>query len=285
MFHFWHIKPTHMLKQLSVALALGTLIACSSSKEFKNYKHQFSGDTIISLEQTVADSGFFKSKKGKVYPVFKSVDTTIAEDPSPTTRSIVMAAPLPPDTEAQIALVFSPESNNPVREEAKTTKAPGARKKVSSIVILFNALPADDIMDTFNIGHKTPRVKPELKNITLKKVYIYLITREEDNDYHMIIGDKPNYQDATVRFNAEISGLPKNFPAIETTLKKMREKIAENIGFVPKKSGNNNGTSIPVKISGSLFYDAHHKGKFGGQGNIKSTTIWEIHPVTSIIFL
>ncbi|MGE5108997.1 MAG: hypothetical protein ACM3H8_15770 [Sphingobacteriales bacterium] len=275
-----------MLKHLSVALALSTFIACSSSREFKIYKEKFSGDTISSLEQTIADSGFFKSRKGKVYPVFKSVDTSIAEGLSlTTTRSVVMAAPLSPEAEAQIDLIFSPESDNPVREQAKTTKAPGARKAFSSTVKLFNTLPADDIMDTFNIGHKTTRVKPEEKNITLKKVYIYLIIREDDNDYHMIIGDKPNYQDATVRFNAEISGLPKKFPDIKITLKNIRQKIAENIGFVPKKAANNNGTSIPVKISGSLFYDAHHKGKFGGQGKIKSTTIWEIHPVTSITFL
>jgi hypothetical protein len=274
-----------MLKLFSAAIAICAFVACSSTKEFNTYKKQFAGDTISTLENIIADSGFFKSNNGKVYPVFPSVDSSLMEEPAPLAAARIMAAPPPPEALAQVDLIFAPNSENPVREEAKTTKPPGARKTFSSIVTLYNSLPADDLMDTFNIGNKTPRVKPEQKNITLKKVYIYLITREEDNDYHMIIGDKPNYQDATVRFNAEISGLPKNFPALEETLRKVRMKIAENIGKIPKKASNNNGTSIPVKISGSLFYDAHHRGSFGGQGNIKSTTVWEIHPVTSIIFL
>jgi len=128
------------------------------------------------------------------------------------------------------------------------------------------------------------RVKEEKVNVTIEEAYIYGIYREDDNDFHMIIGNGKTGA-AMKLFNAEISGLPGD--VTDNLLAGVRKKITDRFGDIACSSGAFKpvGTLIPIKITGSLFFDVDHPAGKVGFGVYKPKTAWEIHPVTAIEFL
>jgi len=68
-------------------------------------------------------------------------------------------------------------------------------------------------------------------------------------------------------------------------LKKPREDFKEFFGDEPPPCRYKVFTKpIPVRITGSLFYDIDHAPGVVGTGPYKPRTAWEIHPVTKIEF-
>jgi hypothetical protein len=130
----------------------------------------------------------------------------------------------------------------------------------------------------------SPRVKEEQVNVTIETVYIYGIYREDDNDFHMIIGNGKTGSGMHI-LNAEVSGLPGTGNDVRLTT--VRNKIIARFGDLACGSGAYKPVNafIPVKITGSLFFDVDHgAGKVGFQ-SYKPKTAWEIHPITDIQFL
>jgi hypothetical protein len=42
---------------------------------------------------------------------------------------------------------------------------------------------------------------------------------------------------------------------------------------------------VPVRVTGSLFWDVDHENELVGPADFKPTSAWEIHPISAIDFL
>ena len=180
------------------------------------------------------------------------------------------------------------------RKAAKLSIATAQTENFSDLRDLVESLAPEITMTK----HKPPigqgatanRVKEEKRNIRVR-AFIYAASRENDNDYHLIIGRDPE-ETPEIYMTMELSGLP---PSSSSSFKKLK---AARDAF--KKFYNNNlggnlpGTSyqfpdppIPVEIEGSLFFDiTHATGSRPGPKSLKSRmpVIWEVHPITKMTF-
>jgi len=174
------------------------------------------------------------------------------------------------------------------RKMAKTTIA--AAKNIETFADLpgfIKSLPDDKIMTM----RKPPisnnpyflRVIEEERNIKIKEAYIFAITRKDDNDFHIILGSDQDYRKA-VFFTIEVSGLPEPSKEAYATLNTVRTKVKTQFGNVCGKPLLLIDNPVKVSIAGSLFFDIDTKPGNSGVKKLKTTTAWEIHPVTEIVF-
>lgn len=176
------------------------------------------------------------------------------------------------------------------RAVAKTHEVRGRAQVFSTFDDFYRSglvVPDDQMLEhdpTITRSAESPRVAEEDHNVTINTAYIYGIYREDDNDFHMIIGNGETGS-GMVLFNAEISGLPGD--ANDKLLIAVRNKIIGRFGDIACRSGAFKpvDTLIPIKITGSIFFDVDHKAGVVGFGKYKPKTAWEIHPVTGISFL
>lgn len=254
--------------------------SCKTSSTF-GYSKKAATDTIKTLnDHATSDLVAFKAPNNKIYyarRVPAAVADSSGEMPTSTMR-LLEAATTDPAIEQ-----FRDGQGGGVREEAKTTFASGPFTK-RSIRWLVRNLPSNDSMATYHLGQTSPRCAPEKKNVHVRTAYIYVFKHEDDKDYHLLIGNKKNYEDADYIFNAEVSGLPVNFSQDLAQLTKVRKDAVDF--FKTKKSCSSQDyiLSIPIEIKGSLFYDYHHKSETAKCKGIQANTAWEIHPVHSITF-
>jgi hypothetical protein len=155
---------------------------------------------------------------------------------------------------------------------------------------LIETLPKDTIME----HHQPPitkdkdsdRVTEEQRNVTVN-AFLYALRKEADNDYHMILGDDPNREQ--VRYlNSEVSGLPTGGP-FKPLLTQVRNDFkaffSTDVLEHAKTRYVTFNPPIPVRVSGSLFWDIEHvPPDTVGPTAHKPRTAWEIHPVTKIVF-
>ena len=174
------------------------------------------------------------------------------------------------------------------RKMAKTTIV--AAKNIETFADLpgfINTLPDDKSMTT----RKPPisnnpyflRVAEEERNIKVKEAYIYAITRQADNDFLLILGSDPDYR-KSVFFNVEVSGLPESSKDSYATLNTVRTKVKDKFGNVCGKTLLLMDNPVKVSVSGSLFFDIEQKPGKTGPKKLRTTTAWEIHPVSEIVF-
>ncbi len=173
------------------------------------------------------------------------------------------------------------------RKAAKTSIATNPVSEVPDLLSLLNNLPATDQQ---MLHHDPPitesatsdRVAEEQGNVTMQ-AYLYATKKEADNDYHLILGtsDQPT---PGGYMTAEVSGLP------ATGGTRMRLQVPRD-AFKAFFSGSPIGTAykkfnppIPLRITGSLFFDIDHPAGAVGPADYKPQTAWEIHPVTAIQF-
>jgi hypothetical protein len=129
---------------------------------------------------------------------------------------------------------------------------------------------------------KSDRVKEEKRNVRVE-TWLYAASRENDNDFHIILGRDPEESERRY-MNAEVSGLP---PAsshsrqkIAATRKSFAAIVQEQL---PGLGYDFYDPPIAVTVQGSLFFDmTHAKGSKPGPSSVKPKTIWEIHPITNI---
>jgi len=234
-------------------------------------------ETPLPLVRTVAING-------KSYRIYDSGDPGDYEADVPDLT--------PPGLAAGTTIPASERFHGTVRALTKTTIAVNAQNKTfDSVTALHDSLPSDEQMASLGISHApdSKRVKQELFNVTVR-AWIYAFKKEtNDNDYHVIIGDAPGTPNAHY-FNAEVSGIPvPGTDANRNTLWDVRRSFQKN--FELGASGPANyfppAPPVPVRITGSLFWDVEHSPPkpLVGPGKFKPTLAWEIHPISHIEFL
>jgi hypothetical protein len=171
------------------------------------------------------------------------------------------------------------------RKTPKITIAPAPRTKFTDVALLSASVAPDNAM----LNHQPPiardtmvRAPEEQRNVRVP-AWIYAIKYEADQDWHVIIGTNPSGGTRTF-FNAEVSGLPANAAAAFSTLKTVRQQLADILGdALPAGASYRKLTHpIPVVIEGSLFFDVDHPAGAVGPTGMRPDTAWEIHPVTKL---
>lgn len=180
------------------------------------------------------------------------------------------------------------------RKASKLSISAAKMQKFSDLGDLIATLPSDKVMRPKGISKSDPaskRVAEEDRNVRVD-CYIYAASREDDNDYHLILGRDPDAGGKEIYMNMELSGLPPSNAKSRAALEKARN--AFKAFFTKHFAGNLPGTSydyydppIHIDVEGSLFWDASHGGvkdsKPGPQSlRAKIPSVWEVHPITKI---
>lgn len=176
------------------------------------------------------------------------------------------------------------------RKAAKISIADAPVKLFMDLKNLIKSLPADSDMIAHQPKIKTTatsdRVTEEKRNVRVK-VFLYAASREDDNDYHLILGRDPNLA-PEMYMTMELSGLPPSTRPSFAKLKATRDAFKTFFaGDLPGTSYEFYDPPIPVRIEGSLFFDmSHSSGTRPGPKSLKSRmpTIWEVHPLTKMVF-
>jgi hypothetical protein len=176
------------------------------------------------------------------------------------------------------------------RKAAKLSIADAPTESFRDVKNLIGSLPAESVMKSHNPPIKTTatsnRVKEEKRNVRVK-AFLYAASRENDNDFHLILGRKHDLT-PEMYMTMELSGLPPSSSASFPKLKATRDAYTAFFGSnLPGASYDFYDPPIPVSIEGSLFFDmTHASGQRPGPQSLKSRmpTIWEVHPITKIVF-
>ena len=188
------------------------------------------------------------------------------------------------------AAEFGDNFEGTARKAAKLSIAQAETEDFDDLKDLINSLTSDKNMKNhvpkIKTDAKSNRVAEERRNIRVR-AFLYAASREDDNDFHLIIGRDPD-ADQEMYMTMELSGLP---PAQSKSFKKLN--AARN---AYKKFFKNNmpgfgyefpNPPVPVEIEGSLFFDMNHaSGSKPGPKDLRPhmPTIWEVHPITRMKF-
>lgn len=239
-------------------------------------------DTVARLDEQQSGLAFLKGPDGALYPVEM---TDESNEDTLSFESVVRRSSL----EACVTANFT----GIVRRKAKTSSLPGRPKLFDTLDDLLATLPPDSVMQQLNPRiDESPfseRVEAERHNVQIKRVWLFAIFREEDNDFHLIIGNRERPDEATALMNVEVSGLPDKATASRSnyqTLLKVRTDFTRIFGDTQcRRTFRFREKGVPVEIKGTLFFDTHHAGTGTGSGNLHPASVWEIHPVTGIVWL
>jgi hypothetical protein len=175
------------------------------------------------------------------------------------------------------------------RKAAKLSIAGGAIKKFTDLKTLMASLPADADMVALSPPIKTTsasnRVAQEKRNVRVE-AFLYAASRENDNDFHLIIGRKVG-NSPEMYMTMELSGLPPKSAVSHAKLKAARDAYKAFFGAsIPGMTYDFYDPPIPLDVEGSLFFDmSHATGQRPGPQSLKSRmpTIWEVHPISRIV--
>jgi len=174
------------------------------------------------------------------------------------------------------------------RRAAKISIAGGPAQQFNELQGLLDSLTADDKM----INHNPPisqdptsqRVAEEQRNVRVR-AFLYAASRESDNDFHFIVGRDPSASPAAY-MNMELSGLPPQTSNAFALLEAARTAYKTFIkGNLPGVGYHHYDPPIPIEVEGSLFFDLKHAhGTHPGPAALRPKTIWEVHPISHIVF-
>ena len=130
------------------------------------------------------------------------------------------------------------------------------------------------------------RVAAENRNVLLR-AFLYAASHEADNDFHLMIG-RDSASPPHVYMTGEISGLPPQDSASFARLNAARSACKTFFaGLVPTTSYDFYDPPIPIEVEGSLLFDMMHAhGQGPGPASLRKNipTIWEVHPISKIVF-
>ena len=197
------------------------------------------------------------------------------------------------DIGVSLAAAAPPTGDKFQGTDRKAAKLSIAKKKAeifTDLRPLINSLTAESLM-----VHHVPkitkdsamnRVDEEKRNVSVR-AFLYAASRENDNDFHLIVGRDPK-KTPEMYMTMELSGLPPSSSADFKKLKSARDSyktfFADNL---PGLSYDFYDPPIPIDVAGSLFFDVtHSSGQRPGPKSLKSRmpVIWEVHPITTITF-
>ncbi len=176
------------------------------------------------------------------------------------------------------------------RRAAKLSIARADIEEFSDLRELIEALTPDEDMvrrkPRISTGARSGRVAEERRNVRVR-AFLYAASREDDNDFHLIIGRHPD-DTPEMYMTMELSGLPPKRSASFRQLNAARDAYKAFFGDnLPGFAYEFPDPPVPVEIEGSLFFDmSHAQGIRPGPKSLKSRmpTIWEVHPITRIVF-
>ncbi len=228
-------------------------------------------DTITSLEQMVKDTVIWKHDNEYVMVTHEN-STDEEENEENEGHKITSGC----------SNIFAGSA----RAAAKTSYALPAAVTYANISALRLSLQTDANMHTKGLGSSSPRITEEKRNVNITSAYLYAISRESDNDYHMIIGDASHTPSTLL--NCECGGLPSSTssPAY-TTINNLRAYIKSYFGTDFCNQSGYTKFSTPIHITvlkGSLFYDIDHSPGSIGPTGLRANTSWEMHPIHDLHF-
>jgi hypothetical protein len=176
------------------------------------------------------------------------------------------------------------------RKAAKLSISTAETETFENLQSLIATLPSHGAMKNhkpkITTASTSKRVAEENRNVKLE-AFIYAASREDDNDYHLIIGQSRKAA-TEVYMTMELSGLPPKGRKSYSKLKKARDAYQAHFANNPPGATYDfYDPPIPIEVAGSLFWDASHsKGQRPGPQSLrkKIPTVWEVHPITSIKF-
>ena len=173
------------------------------------------------------------------------------------------------------------------RRDAKLSIANAPTEQFDDLQNLVGTLTADSKM----IDHKPPlttapgcqRVTEEVRNVRVR-AFLYAASREADNDFHFIVGRDTSL--SPTYMNMELSGLPPSTSPAFNKLDTARTSYKTFIkGQLPGAGYHHYDPPIPIEVQGSLFFDiTHAQGPHPGPAQLRPKTIWEVHPISDIVF-
>ncbi len=213
---------------------------------------------------------------GRTYQILVTNQTDPYDRPLPPTAFTFSAAP-------------SDNFAGTDRKAAKLSVASGQTETFADLKDLVASLVPDQQM----IDHDPPitrdasegRTDEEDRNVRVR-AFLYAASRENDNDFHLIVGRDPNAD--AMYMTMEVSGLPPRSNASFADIQRAREAYKSFFGTkLPGPSYHFYRPPVPIEIEGSLFFDiTHASGGHPGPQDLRPDipTIWEVHPVTNIVF-
>jgi hypothetical protein len=180
------------------------------------------------------------------------------------------------------------------RKAAKLSISTAPTEKFSDLKDLIKSLaPENEMKDhdpEITTKSTSNRVKEEKRNVRLP-AFIYAASREDDNDFHLILGRDPD-KSPEIYMTMELSGLPPSSSASFNKLKAVRDAFKKFFddnfeGNLPGLSYDFYDPPIAVEVEGSLFFDmSHANGTRPGPKSLKSRmpVIWEVHPISKMTF-
>ena len=221
-----------------------------------------------------------------VAPAYRILRTTQV-DPydAPVSRRAIAAA-----TAAAPAAAPGDGFRGKSRKSAKLSIVAGKPDEFDDLKKLIRDLPDDaDMADhdpPITTKPASVRVAEEKRNVRVD-AFLYAASREDDNDFHLIIGRNPK-RSPSMYMTVELSGLPpkssKHFKRLSKTRGAYKTFFADNM---PGTTYDFYDPPVPVTVEGSLFFDiSHAHGPKPGPGSLRKDipTIWEIHPISKIEF-
>lgn len=175
------------------------------------------------------------------------------------------------------------------RKAAKLSISDAAVESFADIPDLVHSLPSKSKM----VHHHPPittdsnsdRVAEEKRNVRIN-AFLYAASRENDNDWHLIVGRDPT-ADPPMYVTMEVSGLPPHSNPSFARLKAARDAFKAFFGEdLPGASYDFYDPPIPIKVEGSLFFDmSHATGRSPGPPSLHDDmpVIWEVHPISNLV--
>lgn len=178
-------------------------------------------------------------------------------------------------------------------------------KKLLTLPLLAKEYSTDEYSNVL-----IPKMVGTLKegDIIYTEGYLHLVALErasdtkKDGDYHIQLTQNPEWSDSCFIVEIPYSEFVSNKELKELCDKNrkfIRERLLKDENKEPGSSGNIMKSTVYVKVTGQLFYDAIHasqmrnsdpkKRKYRGKKGKEKTemhsyTAWEIHPVTKMEF-
>ena len=245
-------------------------------------------DSIVSITMPTAVpmAALGKVAAGKQYTIIHTNELDEYEEEANDPSAAAALATLAP---------VSDDFGGKDRKAAKISISNAKTEKFKDVKALIKSLAAEDVMKNhkpkITTAQTSKRVKEEDRNIRVN-AFLYAAKREEDNDFHLILGLDPKTL-PDMYITMELSGLPPaNSPAFQQ-LKAARDAFKQFFddhagGQLPGRGGYDfPRPPVSVEIEGSLFFDVTHStGPRPGPKSLKSRmpVIWEVHPISKIVF-
>ena len=173
------------------------------------------------------------------------------------------------------------------RRDAKLSIVSAQTEQFGDLQNLVESLtPDDQMIDHDPALTRDPgfqRVAEEQRNVRVR-AFLYAASREADNDFHFIVGRDPSL--SATYMNMELSGLPPSTSAAFARLDAARTAYKTFLqDQLPGAGYHHYDPPIPIEVEGSLFFDiTHATGPHPGPANLRPETIWEVHPISNIVF-